>query len=541
MAHLLQLSRLVGNLLCPECHNSGVSVSVSETERAGYASKLVLKCEECGYQNAEMSSPRLQVDNKQNVAFEINRRMTVLSHEVGGSHAVLQAFSTVTGVPGMHLKTFQNHDKKVTDAEISSGADCLLRSAAAIRNAYAETDADLREALDRGEEPIINISVSFDGTWQKRGFTSLFGVGVCIDILTGLVVDFCVLSKYCHACKLKEAQQDLSAEVMAAWKEGHAADCCQNHFQSSKSMESEAAKIMWARSIAKHRFRYVEMLSDGDSSAYQAVCNANPYPDYLHNIQKLDCLNHAHKRMGTALRKLAETGRLGGRGVGRLTKNKCDSLQNFYRGAIMDNLPNVDKMKAAIWSTLWHSMSTDEQPRHMQCPTGPDSRCFYQKALARGEDPPSHKDHPASTYLTTQVAHQMIPVYRRMADDNLMKRLVHGGTQNANECLNGMIWSRCPKTSFMGRRRVEGSVARAVSVFNEGATELLTVMDKLYVDISLTSLQFLAKKDEGRMSAGDAAAAQDARRRRKEYATLRRLNNREEEARDPDAYQAGGH
>ena len=65
----------------------------------------------------------------------------------------------------------------------------LDRTAAAIREAYAEMDEDLREALEREEDPIVNISVSYDGTWQKRGFTSLFGVGVCIDVLTGLVVD----------------------------------------------------------------------------------------------------------------------------------------------------------------------------------------------------------------------------------------------------------------------------------------------------------------------------------------------------------------
>jgi hypothetical protein len=49
---------------------------------------------------------------------------------------------------------------------------------------------------------VIDIAVSFDGTWMKRGFTSLYGVGVCIDMLTGLVVDFHVRSKYCHKCKL---------------------------------------------------------------------------------------------------------------------------------------------------------------------------------------------------------------------------------------------------------------------------------------------------------------------------------------------------
>ena len=44
----------------------------------------------------------------------------------------------------------------------------------------------------------------------------------------------------------------------------------------SKSMEQEAAKIMWQRSVEKFSFRYVEMLSDGDSVAYKAVCDIAP-------------------------------------------------------------------------------------------------------------------------------------------------------------------------------------------------------------------------------------------------------------------------
>ncbi|KAK7105461.1 hypothetical protein V1264_016833 [Littorina saxatilis] len=196
-------------------------------------------------------------------------------------------------------------------------------------------------------------------------------------------------------------------------------------------------------------------------------------------------------------------------------------------------------MEAAVWSTLWHSMSADDQPHHRQCPQGADSWCFYQKALASGEQPGSHKDHPSSTYLSPEVAETMIPVYRRMADECLLKRLVHGGTQNTNECLNNMIWTRCPKTSFMGLRHVEGSVARAVCKFNEGATEMIYMLSRLYADISYTTLHLLAKNDERRLKAADAASAVNARRRRKEYAGQRRLLVRAEEARDGSVYGGG--
>ncbi|KAK0062166.1 hypothetical protein Bpfe_008267 [Biomphalaria pfeifferi] len=106
----------------------------------------------------------------------------------------------------------------------------LYRTANAIHQAYAETDDDIREAIERGENPLIDISVSYDGTWQKRGFTSLYG------------------------------------QVYGTGQ------CC--------------------NSVAKYNFRYVEMLSDGDSSAFKAVLESKPYADKA--VTKLDCINHAH-------------------------------------------------------------------------------------------------------------------------------------------------------------------------------------------------------------------------------------------------------
>ncbi|KAL8573387.1 hypothetical protein ACOMHN_032402 [Nucella lapillus] len=465
--------------------------------------------------------------------------MVMFSHEVGKSHTVLKTFGSIVGMPAMHLTTYQDHDTKVTAAEVEAGEELMQRSADAIRQAYADTDPDPWEALDGGQPyPCIDISVSFDRTWQKRGFTSLYGVGICIDVLTGLVIDYHVLSKYCHACAVNTKR--LPPAELAVWKANHAPDCCINHHQSSKAMEQEAAKVLWGRSVSKYGLRYVEMLSDGDFSAFKAVCGINPYGDEI-AITKLDCVNHAHKRMGTALRKLTKEQGLGGRGVGRLTEQKCKNLQNFYRGAILDNIPNTDNMRCAVWATLYHSMSTDQEPHHRQCPKGENSRCFYQKALALGEVPSRHTDHPSRTFLCTAVAHKMIPVYRRMSDEALLRRMTHGGTQNTNECLNATIWARCPKTYFMGMRRLQGSVARAVSAFNEGATEMLGIMNKLYVDISYITLELLTKKDQLRIRQADAVNSRVVREHRKEYAAQRRRTAREEERRDGDIYAAGEH
>ena len=66
-------------------------------------------------------------------------------------------------------------------------------------------------------------------------------------------------------------------------------------------------------------------------------------------------------------------------------------------------------------------------------------------------------------------------------------------------------------------------------------------MNKLYMDVSVVTLQMLAEKDQRRMSQGDAAASADARDQRKRYAVQRRMDAREEDAMDTDAYGAGLH
>ncbi|KAF3837907.1 hypothetical protein F7725_009675 [Dissostichus mawsoni] len=172
--------------------------------------------------------------------------MVLLAHELGLGYAALKKISKVLGIPALHLKAYQRHDKRVTVAEIERGLESLHRT-----------------------------------------------------------------------------------------REQTHSDCARNFAGSSKAMEQESAKRMWASSVNRHQVRYTEMLSDGDSAAFREVVALNPYPG--HEVVKLECINHAHKRMDTALRKISSQKKLGGKGVGKLTAKKCKTLQNYYRGAILNN------------------------------------------------------------------------------------------------------------------------------------------------------------------------------------------------------------
>ncbi|GFV48835.1 uncharacterized protein TNCV_4269121 [Trichonephila clavipes] len=43
----------------------------------------------------------------------------------------------------------------------------------------------------------------------------------------------------------------------------------------------------------------------------------------------------------------------------------------------------------------------------------------------------------------------MRPVFRDLANPELLKKCLHGGTQNPNESVNNVIWSRVPKKTFV--------------------------------------------------------------------------------------------
>ena len=49
------------------------------------------------------------------------------------------------------------------------------------------------------EDDIIDAAISFDGTWARRGFSSLYGVQAIV--LEGNVIDFNLFSSYCKACQ----------------------------------------------------------------------------------------------------------------------------------------------------------------------------------------------------------------------------------------------------------------------------------------------------------------------------------------------------
>ena len=176
------------------------------------------------------------------------------------------------------------------------------------------------------------------------------------------------------------------------------------------------------RSEQRHGIRYPTMLGDGDSTAHAAVVAAQPYgPGRV--VQKMECINHVHKRFGRGLRALAQEHNLGGRGQGRLTGDKIVRLESYFSSAVRNNNHSEEEMRSAIWATLLHCLSTDASPHHTRCPDGPDTWCFFKKAVARRQAPGPHAQH-LGTALSHDVARELVPLYQRFSSSHLLQVLL---------------------------------------------------------------------------------------------------------------------
>ncbi|KAJ4430652.1 hypothetical protein ANN_19242 [Periplaneta americana] len=166
---------------------------------------------------------------------------------------------------GMHVMSKSHLQDRAEDDKILRH-NVLDMAHNAVRKAYTGLNQD------QAPENVVDITVSYDGSLHKRGHMSHYGVGIVIDVLTGLVIDF----------------------------------------------------------------------------------------EYVPHI-----VPHAVTRLVTGLNNTVSVWRakgvtIGSTKTGRLTKETILKLQLYYRQAIKNNIPNVQHMKTAIYTTVYHAMSTAE-------------------------------------------------------------------------------------------------------------------------------------------------------------------------------------
>ena len=178
-----------------------------------------------------------------------------------------------------------------------------------------------------------------------------------------------------------------------------------------------------------------------------------------------------------------------------MTDAIIDKLQNYYGIAIRSNPGDLKSMKSAIHAGLFHVASSKNNNRHDHCPEGADSWCLHNRDKANGVS-----NYKPGIGLPLHVVAKVKPIYQDLSSDALLEKCLHGKTQNANECLNGLIWQRAPKTSFVGTVHVELAMYDAIAHFNIGQKAFLNILEQLKMNPGLYTLKGCQQLNENRIN-----------------------------------------
>ena len=233
---------------------------------------------------------------------------------------------------------------------------------------------------------------------------------------------------------------------------------------------------------------------------------------------------------------------------GQLLDDTIHQLQVYYGNAIRANVGELEKMTDACWAVMYHSLSTDENPCHYCCPRGMDSWCKFQRALAQGDDVPSHHTptrkcssdcYGCHTTVSSDLEPYLEPAWRSLCTPELLTKCLLGATQNSNESFNKLVWSRCPKTEYCNFDTVLNAVAQSTIIFNSGQQALVKLMTDLGIPMGPLCTSYFVAKDRDRVQRSQCKMDAVAKKRRQ---TLQRRDTLAEQhciAKEGTTYQAG--
>ncbi|XP_065830649.1 uncharacterized protein [Oscarella lobularis] len=522
------LKAMTAFLVCKSCHSADFTIKEDYSRRKGFCSQLVFYCKSC---ESNLSFPTSELrSGVQGTSHDVNRRAVLAALSMGCGRADFHRFCGIFNMPPLFLPdSWNNHMSAIAHA-----SDAVFQQSAS----HAVQDYRRSKTAQDGE--VIDAAVTFDGTWAKRGYSSHYGVQAAL--LNGRVIDFQMLCTYCKSCqRMEESGVDKDSVVYLDWYRKHLPICRKNYNGSSASMEAQGAVDIFGRSAQKHNLRYTTFIGDGDSKAYFLV--KDMYGED-HEVKKIDCVGHVHKRMGANLRNWLDTnkkvvmedlGRVSG--SGRLTKMAINRLSTYYGYAIKRNLGNVERMKKDILAVLYHSclprnaedtgckQSTktpseghvfqhDTCPhsvadQHQYCPEGEDSWCRWQSDQATNEN-----RYHQSRCLPHCFFHELLPIFRRLSDEDLLDRCKDGYTQNANESFHSTLWSYVPKSKYRGPLLILAGTRIAAAQFNHGSKVFVQLLKEMKSPPGKFSVAAFTNLDEKRIASSNQKATAECKKRR---------------------------
>jgi len=136
----------------------------------------------------------------------------------------------------------------------------------------------------------------------------------------------------------------------------------------------------------------------------------------------------------------------------------------------------VYAIKKYVIAILHHSVNSNDPTKHRFCPPGEHSWCRWQQDQAT--DTKTYKEDDCLPEISLEV---LKPTFITLSESKLLERCIRETTQNPNECINSLVWVRCPKHKHHGAKVVRCAAASAICHFHKGAEIRKKIMERLSV------------------------------------------------------------
>ena len=230
-------------LVCPEYGHKKVTLSDNRKNRKGFAHNLEHLCESCEwYKSVYTSKECIKQNHGQGPKiYEANARAEIGFREIGKGFTAMETFYQCMNMFSLSKTPFSNlNDNEIYTAYEKAALNSMKKAA--------------EEAQDKTLNIPIKKRVTIDGSWQKRGFTSLNGVVTAV--VNNKIIDTKAFSKHCKGCSMWKKHR--GSPAYNRWKADHI--CHISHTKSSGAMEAAGALEIFSRSIEKHNLIYHDIV-----------------------------------------------------------------------------------------------------------------------------------------------------------------------------------------------------------------------------------------------------------------------------------------
>lgn len=220
---------LLDATLCKFCkQEQSLSLKEDEDARQGLACKLLVLCSACGHNSSFWSS------DKTESFFDVNLKCVYGLRSIGKGSVAGRTLFEMLDLPSPPLR-FERFNPLFLKSLKKVATESMV-------NATEET---VELSVSEDGDVSSDISVGIDGTWLRRGFSSMNGVVSVSSFETSKILYIEVLTKYCHTCQTNKGVPHF---------------CDKNIVGSSGAMEVEGAKNVFDRSERTRNVRYKYIL-----------------------------------------------------------------------------------------------------------------------------------------------------------------------------------------------------------------------------------------------------------------------------------------